>query len=72
MADKTFTPGQRVRIIDYPDEGAIGMTGTVRKKSVLNAWYIVDSDEALPQEMWGHDDQPEHDLFVYPYEMEAI
>lgn len=72
MADKTFTPGQRVRITDYPDEGAIGMTGTVRKKSILNAWYIVDTDEPLPQEMWGHDDQPEHDLFVYPYEMEAI
>ena len=72
MADKTFTPGQRVKIIDYPDEGVAGMVGTVRKKSVHDDWYLVDTDEALPQEMWEHDDQPEHDLFVYPHEMEAI
>lgn len=70
MADKTFTPGQRVKIIDYPDKGVTGMTGTVRKETIH--WYIVTTDDALPQEMWEQDDQPEHDLFVYPYEMEAI
>ncbi len=72
MADKTFQTGDRVRVIDYPDKGVTGMIGTVRKKSIHTGWYIVDTDEALPQEMWEHDDNPEHDLFIYPHEMEAI
>ena len=72
MADKTFTPGQRVKIISFPDAGVEGMIGTIRKKSPRNDWFIVDTDDALPQEMWEQDDQPEHDLFVYPNEMEAI
>lgn len=72
MADKTFTLGDRVKIIDYPDEGMTGMTGTVRKKSLRNDWYIVDTDDPMPEELWTFPDEPEHDLFVYPSEMEAI
>lgn len=72
MADKTFTPGDRVKIIDYPDAGVVGMIGTVRRNSPRDDWFIVNTDDALPQEIWEDSNDPEHYLFVYPSEMEAI